>query len=349
MRQTEIRHGLVDHFLRQRDVTIFHYDLLASLRQDQLDELGVQRGQRLVRGLVDVNVEEARQRVGAVQGVAFVVFNELAAFFLGQGYSLDAGGFVADARVTDAVQRAADRLHDRSRAWLFVDVRLEVAFAQGFFLEVAVGAGHRVTTEQLNRLVGQVAGHTQVTPGFDIVLATAQASRREDRIDLSHSQTLDRVVLVHEDRQGINSNRDCGWLVAILLLERLQLDVLHLAAHRAQVSGAFSQCRRCGGGTGSLNLNVHVRVFFFVGFSPQGHQVGQGIGTDAGEVARHACGFDVSRNSRVNSGNRISGGNASGGKRQGRHQTLQFHALLLAGIGVEMNRAPVSAGHMTTL
>ncbi len=214
---------------------------------------------------------------------------------------------------------------------MFVHVWLVVAFAQGFFFEVAVGAGYRVTTEQLHRLVGQVAGHTQVAPGFHVGFSTAQTSRREDRVDLFHGQVLDWVVLVHEHGQGIHSHRDSGWLVAVLLLEGRQFGVLHFAAHRAQVRGAFSQRRRCSGGAGSLNLNVDVRVFLFVGLSPQGHQVSQGVGTNAGQVARDTGGLGVSRNCRVNtSGHRVGGRNASSDKSHCRHQTLQFHALLLA-------------------
>lgn len=66
------------------DVAVFHYDFLALLGQDQLHKLGFQRGQRLVRRFVDVNVEEARQRVFAVQGIFFGVFDEVGAAFLGQ-------------------------------------------------------------------------------------------------------------------------------------------------------------------------------------------------------------------------------------------------------------------------
>ena len=183
----------------------------------------------------------------------------------------------------------------------------------------------------MNRLVGQVAGHTQVAPGFNVGFGAAQTGRGEDRINLFHGQVLDRVVLVHEHGQGIHGYRDSGRLVAVLLLEGSQFVVFHFAAHRAQVSGAFSNRRRRGRRTGSLNLDVYVRVFFFVRLSPQGHQVRQGVGTNAGQVARHTSGLHVGLNSRVNtSGNRIGSCNACGDKSQGRHHTLQFHALLLA-------------------
>ncbi|MNT46947.1 hypothetical protein D3C72_1836230 [compost metagenome] len=155
---------------------------------------------------------------------------------------------------------------------------------------------------------------------------------------------------MHEYGQGVDGNRDGGWLVAVLLFERLQLDVLHLAAHRAEVGGAFGQRGWRGGGAGSLDLDVYVRIFLLVGLGPQSHQVGEGVRTDAGEVARNTSGLGVGRDRRIDSGYRVGGCNASGGKGEGRHQTLQFHALLLAGIlGCWMERAQVSAGRMNTI
>src|SRR5690606_4604595 len=139
------------------------------------------------------------QRELASQGVFFVGFESLATL-LRQRHSADAGGPVADARVADGVQGAGDRLHDRSGTRLLVDIGLEVTLAQGFFLEVAVGAGYRVAAEQLHRLAGPLAGQTDVAPGLDVLVATAQAGAGEDRIDLLDGQRLDRVVLVHEHR-----------------------------------------------------------------------------------------------------------------------------------------------------
>ncbi|MCY1441119.1 hypothetical protein D9M71_574220 [compost metagenome] len=134
---------------------------------------------------------------------------------------------------------------------------------------------------------------------------------------------------MHEDRQGVHSHRNGGRLVAVLLLEGLQLDVLHLAAHRAEVGGTFGQRRRRGGGTGGLDLDVHVRVEALVLFGPHGHQVGQGIGADAGKVARYTAGLLVIRKGRIDCGNRTGGAHACGDESQCRHQTLEFHALLL--------------------
>src|SRR5690606_18937707 len=136
----------------------------------------------------------------------------------GQCYSTYAGRLVADARVADGVDGAGDRLHHRSRTRLLVNVRLEVAFAQSGFFEVTVGAGHGVTTEELNRLIRPVTGQTDITPGFDVA-AAAQARRRENTVDLRHIQALDRVVLVHKHRQCVDGNRYSRRLVAVLLFE----------------------------------------------------------------------------------------------------------------------------------
>ncbi len=98
---------------------------------------------------------------------------------------------------------------------------------------------------------------------------------------------------MHIDRQSINRDRNRQRLVTVLLFKGLKLLVLHLAAHRAEVGGAFGQGRRCGGGTGGLDLDVHVGIEALELFSPQGHQVGQGIGTDTGNVTGYTTGTAV--------------------------------------------------------
>src|SRR5690606_18257671 len=182
--ETQFLHGLVDHFLRQRDVAILDHDVLALLGHHQLDELGIERAQRLVRRLVHVDVEEACQGEFTRQGVFFAGLEGFAT--LGQRHGANAGSLVADARVADGVQGAGDRLHHRGRTRLLVHVGLEVTLAQSFFLEVAVGAGYRVATEQLDRLGCPLAGQAQVAPGLDVLLATAEADRKSTRLNSSH-------------------------------------------------------------------------------------------------------------------------------------------------------------------
>ena len=74
--QTQVSQCFCSNLGRQWDVAVFHNHFLTLFGQDQFHELGFQRGQRLVRGFVDVNVEETRQRVFAVQGVFFGVFDD---------------------------------------------------------------------------------------------------------------------------------------------------------------------------------------------------------------------------------------------------------------------------------
>ena len=59
----------LDNLAGQGDEAVLDHRLLPLLRQDVLQELAHQRIERLVGGLVDVDVEEARQRVLARQHV----------------------------------------------------------------------------------------------------------------------------------------------------------------------------------------------------------------------------------------------------------------------------------------
>ena len=58
-----------DHLGRYRYVAIFGNDVLARLGEHHLQELLLHRRERLVRVLVHVNVQEARQRILAGDGV----------------------------------------------------------------------------------------------------------------------------------------------------------------------------------------------------------------------------------------------------------------------------------------
>src|SRR3546814_6034046 len=66
--QTQVSQCLSGNLGWQWDVAVLDHNFLTLLGQDQLQELSFQRGQRLVRRLVDVDVEETRQWVLAVQG-----------------------------------------------------------------------------------------------------------------------------------------------------------------------------------------------------------------------------------------------------------------------------------------
>ncbi len=277
--------------------------------------------------LVHVNVQEARQRILAGDGVVGGRFDEGLAI-LGERYGAHAGGDVTDAGVADAVQGGGDRLHHGGGARLLVHAALEVAVAQGVFFEVAVGAGDGVATEQLQILAGPGAVQTQVGPLGGRLGFTALEGAGEDGIQLLHGQALDGVVLVDEHRQGIDRDADGGRLVAVALLERLFLAGLHGAAHGAKLGDAFGQRGRRGRGTGGLDLHVDVGVHALKFFGPQGHHVGQGIRADRGQVARDAAGRSVIRQIFIHTGSQgADGKQGCCGESDYTSQFVEFHPI----------------------
>ena len=84
--------------------------------------------------------------------------------------------------------------------------------------------------------------------------------------------------------------------------KRLDFLVFHLAAHGPEVGRALGQCRRRGGRTGGLDLDVDVGILALVLLGPQGHEIGQGIRTDSGQVPGNATGALIIRQSRVDPG-----------------------------------------------
>ncbi|OMP13121.1 Syntaxin family protein [Corchorus olitorius] len=157
--------GLLHHRRRQGNVAVLDHGFLAAAREDQPQEFPLQGIERTIGRLVHIDVEIARQGIAPGQGVRLVVLDEIGGALACQRQGVDAGGLVADARVADAPQGLADGLDHRGRARLFVDVGAEVATAQRRFLEVAVGARHRIAAESLDRPPGPVAGQAQVAPG----------------------------------------------------------------------------------------------------------------------------------------------------------------------------------------
>ena len=66
-------------------------------------------------------------------------------------------------------------------------------------------------------------------------------------------------------------------------------NLLHGAAHWAELSSAFDQGWRSRGGAFAFDLDVHIWVGFLESFGPEGHEVVQGIRTDGIEVAGNAA------------------------------------------------------------
>ena len=250
------------------------------------------------------------ERVGAVEAVGVVGFDERRAVFDGQGEGLDARGLVTDAGVTDRAEVGGDTLDDGGGTGLLLDGGLVVTVLQGVVLEEAVGTGSGVTTEGGDGLTGESAGQLGITPGGD-VLATALAGGGEDAVYLREGETSNRVVFVDEDGESIDGDGDLGRLVAELTGEASDFGGLHLAAHRANLGGTGGESNRGGARTLTFNLDVDVGVLGLESFAPESHEVIKGVGTDRVQVTRDAGGNSVIRELGVN-GDDISGGRGSG-------------------------------------
>src|SRR6266850_893134 len=220
---------------RDREVPVLDDALLAFARDDELDELAGQRRERLARRLVHVYVEEARHRIAAGVRVVRRRLDALAAVLLGQRHRPHPRRGVPDTAVADAVAVHRDALDDRRRTRLLLDLVLEIAVLQRVLLEEAVGARRRVTAVQAERLVRPIARQPELAPRPDVVLVTRTTRLREDRVDLSQRQARDGVVLVDEHGERVHRRANGRRLVAVLLLERVELRALHLARHRAEL------------------------------------------------------------------------------------------------------------------
>src|SRR6185503_18094855 len=164
----------------------------------------------------------------------------LAAVLLGQRHRAHPRRRVADAAEADA--EAVDRhaLDHGRRAGLLLDRVLEVAVLERVLLEEAVGARRGVAPVQADRLLSPRAGEAELAPRRDLVTALAPGLR-EEGVHLLERQTPERVVLVDEDGERVDGRADRRRLVAVLLLERVDLRALHLARHRSELRGAVDE------------------------------------------------------------------------------------------------------------
>ena len=102
---------------------------------------------------------------------------------------------------------------------------------------------------------------------------------------MPHRDELDGVVFVDEHRERIDGNFELGGFVSVLFLEGIDFGPFHWAAHGSELSGAFDQGGRCGGGAFTFDLDFHVRVERAEAFGPEGHEVIERIGPDGVELA----------------------------------------------------------------
>ena len=241
--------------------------------------------------MIDVNVEVAGDGVTEVLGVLLHWLDGTAPE--GNWQRLDPRSLVTNAAVANPGQILFHTLHHRGGARLLFDAGFVVALVEDQFFEETVGTGRAVTAVDADRFVFPFAAQSQIAP-FGNILPPALARTRENGVGLLHGERFDGIVLVHVDRQGIESHGDQTGLVTIFLFEGVDFLRLHLAAHRTELGGAGNQGRRGGGGTFAFDLNFHVGIMLGEGFGPERHQVVQRIRADGIEISRDpADGFVI--------------------------------------------------------
>src|SRR5206468_4305660 len=180
----ELRELFLDDRCGDREVAVLDDDFLALPGQDKLCELARQRVERLARRTVDVDVEEARQRVLPRVRVLGRRVDALAALFLRERHRADARGGVPDAAVADPAAVDGDALNDGRRARLLLHGVLEVAVLQGVLLEEAVRARRRVAAVEAEGRRGPRAREAELTPAGDVLLEAVPPRLREDGVHL---------------------------------------------------------------------------------------------------------------------------------------------------------------------
>ena len=302
---------LSGEFRRQGVVTVFEDNFLALLGDDELEELGGGGVERFAGAFVDVDVEEAGERVAAVDTIFVAGFSVFGAFG-GDGEGADAGGDVTDTGVAEAEFVGGNALNDCGRAGLFFDRGFKVALTEGGFLEEAVGAGSAVAAVEGDG-AAIPGGETGLAPVGKISRGAEFAGGREDGVDLGEVEAFEGVVFVGEDGEGVDGDADGGRFVAELGFKGVDFLLFHFAAHGAELGGAFDEGGRGGGGAFAFDLNADVGVFGAETLCPEGHEVVEGIRADGNEAAGDAAGGLVFGKGGIHLGSGEGGGSEGGG------------------------------------
>ena len=99
--------------------------------------------------LVDIDIQVTGQWIATTGGIVDSRRNIVTALACDRQRP-DPRGLVTNPGVTNGVERCRDRLHNRSRARLFIDIVAEVALTQRLLLEITISTRDRITAEQLN-------------------------------------------------------------------------------------------------------------------------------------------------------------------------------------------------------
>ncbi len=159
--------------------------------------------------------------------------------------------------------------------------------------------------------VAQLPPSVELAPGADVAGGAALAGLGEDRVDLRDGQALDGVVLVDKDRQGVEGDIEALGLVAEGLLEGVGFLRFHLARHVAELDGPLDECRRRGGGTLALDLDLDLGVELAELLGHEGLELEHGVGT--GGVERAAKTFDLGVARKIRIETRAGGEGRPGG------------------------------------
>ena len=167
-------------------------------------ELARQGIERLAGRLVDVHVQEARQRICAAVRVVRGGLLAGRAGLLGERHGADARRRVPDSAV--AHREAVDRgsLDDRRRAGLLLHLVLVVTVLQDVLLEEPVRSGSRVPAVEADRLRRPLAREAELAPCLHVLGVPAAPRLGERGVHLGEREALDGIVLVHEHRERVD-------------------------------------------------------------------------------------------------------------------------------------------------
>jgi len=172
------------------------------------------------------------------------------------------------------------------------------------------------------RLIGRLA-QSPVRPSWpQFATAPLAPGLREHRVHLLQRQLLERVVLVHIDRERVVGRPQLRGLIAILGFELVDLGGSHRARHRAELRGTGDQRGRRGGAALALDLDLDVRIHLEEGLGPQRHHVVHRVGADAVDVAGDSRGLLVRRQAGIDLDLLGERGGREGRERRRRHETL---------------------------
>src|SRR6266403_4485715 len=232
---------------------VLEHDLLPLAAQNEAKKLIERRIERLAGRLVGVEEREAAQRIGGECNVLVSRRLRKPTGFFDHGNNLHARIDVGDARVADSVTisgyllcHGEDDLFESDvlppLATLVADAEDPLAHE---FLEAVPG----FDAVELDRLVRPLADQPEISP-LRNRLAAATMRARVHRVELIEDDLLERIVLVHVERDRVQSTKvpvgasgywDAQRVVAELAPEFLDVVGFELARHEDEIEVALDE------------------------------------------------------------------------------------------------------------